>query len=141
MTQMGTESDCKHEKISGCCPSRLRIQSCSKRCGRRLWNQLPQRWQERLKPYYTQLLFWMMCAKWAISFVWEDRREILRELWRSLLEDLWAADGRPPCKRSKVRDELRPFTYVLVAGLLYSSWDMASKVAFRVGPPMDLSLD
>eukprot|EP00930_Biecheleria_cincta_P092554 TRINITY_DN82518_c0_g1_i1.p1 TRINITY_DN82518_c0_g1~~TRINITY_DN82518_c0_g1_i1.p1 ORF type:complete len:150 (+),score=25.41 TRINITY_DN82518_c0_g1_i1:56-451(+) len=121
------------------CPCASR-RGCCRRCGRRLWSMVPLRWQEQLKPYYAQLKFFLMCAHWAISFVWEDRHELLSELRAAIAQDVWGVDEAPPLRHSEVKDELRPFRHMLVAAFLCSLMQMTRKVAWSEAPPMDLTL-
>eukprot|EP00931_Biecheleriopsis_adriatica_P122981 TRINITY_DN98033_c0_g1_i1.p1 TRINITY_DN98033_c0_g1~~TRINITY_DN98033_c0_g1_i1.p1 ORF type:complete len:135 (-),score=22.52 TRINITY_DN98033_c0_g1_i1:128-532(-) len=121
-----------------CSPRRAK--GCCKRCGQRLWNCLPARLQEWIKPYYAQLRFGLLCVGWALDFIWEDRYEILQDVKDSIFQDMLACSDSPPCTRAKVRDELRPFKYMLVAAVLYCLWDMSWKAAWSQGPPMDMTL-
>jgi len=121
-------------------PCRRRGKGCCRAVSAVCWKLVPQRFQEKLQPYYAQFFFYLICVRWAARWLWQDRHEMFRELKAAILVDLLAVGARPPFREAKVRDSLRPFQYAVGAWFIYSAWVVGTKVVSSPGPPMDLVL-
>ncbi|CAK9073856.1 unnamed protein product [Durusdinium trenchii] len=103
--------------------------SCSRRTARRLWSWIPKTGQEALESLLGKAYFGLMCARWAALFFWEDRQELLADAKSAIWQELSGHNAPPPPKsRRQVSEELQPFRWALYVALLYSLWDMISKV-------------
>lgn len=124
-------------RCRGCLRCRSR-RGCIKSCRSQLWQRLPKRWQEKLQPWCQQLAFACVCARWAARMIWEDRHE----LWSDAKSFLGAGkNSPPPCSAAGIREELRPFLYALVFGVLLVSLDMGHKIVWAPEPMVDMSLE
>lgn len=130
-------------RFRACCSRR----SCTRRLRKhwrhlstRLWEALPETCKARLKPMAASWRFYILCARIAMKFLWQDRHEMLQELRSALFVDLCAPEGLPPCRWTQVAEELRPFAYTFVVILLFTLWDVGAKVAWAPKPPMNLTL-
>mmetsp|Transcript_42098 Transcript_42098/g.97460 ORF Transcript_42098/g.97460 Transcript_42098/m.97460 type:complete len:151 (-) Transcript_42098:10-462(-) len=142
---------CVHRLLSNSSNSSSRASRrwCSRRqagrvcklVGKHLWEKLPRKWQDGLQPRLSQLMFYWICVRWALRWIWEDRHMMLRELRGLLFHDMWAAEGPPPMQADKVVNELRPFGYALVVGLAYTWFALLQRFAWGSGPSPDLTLD
>lgn len=119
---------------------RRRLRSCWRRSSTRVWGWVPERWKASLQPMMAQWKFYILCARIALKFLWQDRHEMFKEFKGALFVDLWTPEGLPPCRSSQVADELRPFFYAVVAILLYALWDVSCKVISAPRPPMNMTL-
>ncbi|CAK9073802.1 unnamed protein product [Durusdinium trenchii] len=91
--------------------------------------QPTHRTQEALESLLGKAYFGLMCARWAALFFWEDRQELLADAKSAIWQELSGHNAPPPPKsRRQVSEELQPFRWALYVALLYSLWDMISKV-------------
>jgi len=121
-----------------CCCCRKR--SCCAGCGRRLWTKLSPARQEWIRANLQVLGFYVVCVRWAVRWLWEDRHMLLQELRAIVVYDLWAANDLPPLKSDRVSSELRPFCYAFAAGLLYFAYGITTYLMWAPGPAMDMIL-
>eukprot|EP00439_Symbiodinium_sp_Y106_P019185 s2492_g2.t1 len=107
------------------------MRACCRRCRQRSWACLPATWQEYLESCLGKIKFAVVCTKWAATFFWEDRHELIADVKSALMEDVFRGAGASPAPRSKkeVEAELQPFRLALMAAVLYCSWDMIAKAA------------
>lgn len=126
--------------IKSPCRRRRKGPGCCRRFGACCWSLIPGKLRERLNPYCQQLQFYVLCARWALSWLWEDRYSLLQELRNIWVCDLWASNEPPPLNSKKLREEMRPFGYALGAGCLYFLTSVMRQAVWAPGPPMDLTL-
>lgn len=120
-----------------CCCRRSR---CCAGCRQRLWKKLSPARQEWIQSHVQMLGFYVVCVRWGVRWLWEDRHMLLQELRAIIVYDLWAANDFPPLKSDQVSSELRPFCYALAAGLLYVIYGFAAYLMWAPGPAMDMIL-
>eukprot|EP00913_Durusdinium_trenchii_P022173 g20834.t1 len=78
----------------------------------------PQDWSGGAGVFAGQSLLWL-----------DDRQELLADAKSAIWQALSGHNAPPPPKsRRQVSEELQPFRWALYVALLYSLWDMISKV-------------
>lgn len=112
-----------------CCGFRSGRRCRDGACCERLWESLPERWQEKLKPYVAQWRFYMLALRWGIGWMWEDRHAMFHEA-KNLVTPARVTGTPPPCKAREVSDELRPFLYAFFVVLSYFLWSVLRTLAF-----------
>lgn len=98
---------------------------------------------ERLKPYYAQYRFYYLCVRWAVVWLWQDRKELFGELKEALLTDVWDTEGAPPpCSPAEIREELCwPFGCTFGIVIFYILWVSFRQILWGSGPPPEMFLD
>lgn len=131
--------------------TKFSLRKCAKRCRRSCWRRcdqgatwcwakVPQRWKDPLLARLGQYRFYLMCARWAFDWFWQDRHELYREFKVALLGDLAGmVQDAPVCSAQEVEDELRPFWYALCIVGVYCAWGLFRKAmlitTFPLGSP------
>lgn len=75
--------------------------------------------------------FYFLCLSWAMSCMWQERRELSSDLFGAIRSGL-GSDKPPPLNSKDLADDLRPFCYVLVLSLIWSFGSMA--ITILTGP-------
>lgn len=117
-----------------------RTRRCCRCSSSRLWRILPERCKGWLQPVLQQCSFYLFWIRLGLTFLWQDRHEMLAEFKSALYVDLCTPDTLPPCRSQQIVDELCPFSCALVVGLLYAVWSLSWQVALAPQPPMNLTL-
>jgi len=138
----GKLRSCAKDASRRCCSCCwfCRRRRCCAGCGRRLWTRISPTRQEWIQSNLQVLGFYVVCVRWGVRFLWEDRHMLLKELQEIIVYDLWAANDLPPLKSDQVSSELRPFCYALAAGLLYFTYRIVIYLVWAPGPEMDTML-
>eukprot|EP00929_Paragymnodinium_shiwhaense_P121358 TRINITY_DN93582_c0_g1_i1.p1 TRINITY_DN93582_c0_g1~~TRINITY_DN93582_c0_g1_i1.p1 ORF type:complete len:339 (-),score=74.66 TRINITY_DN93582_c0_g1_i1:94-1032(-) len=121
--------------------NRRNRRACRRRVGAALWKRLPAKWQAKLEPQLKTFMFYAMCAKWALRWLWEDRHVLLKDFGLSVADDFWGQEAQPPLSGEKIMSELRPFAYAGCVGAAYCFYDITRRLLQQSSAPIDLPLD
>eukprot|EP00971_Amphidinium_carterae_P050902 1002346-Amphidinium_carterae.2 len=92
---------------------------------------MPKRVRNRLEPHVKSLGFYWLCARWALAELWTERSTLMGEVSHFLLGDM----SDIPVETSQIKEELRPFRYVVYAILMLYVYRVVHQLAWAEASP------